>query len=120
MDPTSRTPILFLLCLTLLAPAPALAAAMDDGGCNNYGYVVQAGVGNEYRCTYIVQHCDQGTGAGAAAGAGGPGENEAGAAATAGTQCRQGEGRSWHVPDSILLPPTDADADASTPEGSWR
>jgi hypothetical protein len=78
------------LCLLLPATAiPAGAAETGQGGCDNYGTIVQVGIGNDYECTHMTQHCDQGTGAGAGAGAGGPGQNEAGASATAGTQCNQ-------------------------------
>lgn len=79
------------LCLLFLAAQPAHA---QEGGCDNYGTIVQVGVENDYECTHMTQYCHQGTGAGAGAGAGGPGQNEAGASATAGTKCNQDGGRS--------------------------
>lgn len=78
--------------LSLLPSDPAGDGAgveRDGDGCDNYGHVWQVGVGNEYECHSVVQHCDQGTGAGAGAGAGGTGTNDAGASASAGTRCHQ-------------------------------
>jgi hypothetical protein len=97
-----------LLASVALLPhaSSTLLGGDPNNNCNNYGFVVQAGVNNTYSCTVNVYVCDQGSGSGAGAGAGsGAGGSDAGAEATAGNSCKDPSGAGAETRSGVVRVP---------------